>query len=175
MNSFWSSICGGIVVAIVSCLGSIIANKRSKKLERKNYVSKVRFDAEFAIYRELLNATDELVRSMAALYAINNGAAQSVDEVIPLCSKACTKHSKYARVLAKNSAFIPEKVFDKFESIKLMSQQQLKWILSTEKSFIEKVYYEQLPQQVAETKKLIVEYKNLQNNLRNHLSSLDVM
>ena len=60
---------GGFIVAgLSSWLGKVWANRLmaeekakyekelerlAKQLERKNYVSKVRFDAEFAIYREL--------------------------------------------------------------------------------------------------------------------------
>ena len=68
MNSFWSSVCGGIIVAIVYCFGNIFANRRSKKFELKNYVSKVRFDAEFAIYRDLSAAFLEMVQFQHNLF-----------------------------------------------------------------------------------------------------------
>ena len=167
-SGFWGGIGGGLVVTLLSWL-------IKAWIERKNYVSKVRFDAEFAIYKELLVATDEMIRAIAILYEVNDIKAKSVDEVIPLCGKACTKYSQYNRILARNSVFIPRKTCEKFEQIKKIASRQVNWISSPDKAFIEVMYYEKLPLCHIETKGLIVEYNKLKEYLRNYLNRLDVI
>ena len=76
---------GAIVAGLSSWLGKVWADRLmveekakyekelerlTKQLERKNYVSKVRFDAEFAIYRELCANTDEMERAVYMLFPV---------------------------------------------------------------------------------------------------------
>ena len=76
---------GAIVAWLSSWLGKVWANRLmiketakfredlerlTKQLERKNYVSKVRFDAEFAIYRELCDVTYELINHTCILFPL---------------------------------------------------------------------------------------------------------
>ena len=75
---------GGFIVAgLSSWLGKVWANRLmaeekakyekelerlAKQLERKNYVSKVRFDAEFAIYQELSKVFFDVVVAQNDLF-----------------------------------------------------------------------------------------------------------
>ena len=92
MSEFWLTIFGilgsvgvggAIVAGLSSWLGKVWADRLmaketakfredlerlTKQLERKNYVSKVRFDAEFAIYQELCKSSDEMERAVYMLF-----------------------------------------------------------------------------------------------------------
>ncbi len=73
---------GAIIIAVVKFSSSIMADRLSKKyqlqldkeiekfkaeLNKKEYVSKTRFDAEFSIYRELTSAFSRMVTNVSIL------------------------------------------------------------------------------------------------------------
>ena len=121
MNSFLSSVCGGIIVAIVYCLGNIFANRKSKKLELKNYVSKVRFDAEFAIYRDLSAAFLEMVQFQNNLFILIDHAPRDPDKRKDYYAdkqKKCVEAYNRASIqLYRNAPFIEESIFERFNGI----------------------------------------------------------
>jgi hypothetical protein len=121
MNSFLSSVCGGIIVAIVYCLGNIFANRKSKKLELKNYVSKVRFDAEFAIYRDLSAAFLEMVQFQNNLFILIDHAPRDPDKRKDYYAdkqKKCVEAYNRASIqLYRNAPFIEESIFERFKGI----------------------------------------------------------
>ena len=121
MNSFLSSVCGGIIVAIVYCLGNIFANRKSKKLELKNYVSKVRFDAEFAIYRDLSAAFLEMVQFQNNLFILIDHAPRDPDKRKDYYAdkqKKCVEAYNRASIqLYRNTPFIEESIFERFKGI----------------------------------------------------------
>ena len=121
MNSFWSSICGGVIVAIIYCLGNIFANRKSKKLELKNYVSKVRFDAEFAIYRDLSAAFLEMVQFQNNLFILIDNAPRDPDKRKDYYAdkqKKCIEAYNRASIqLYRNAPFIEESIFERFKGI----------------------------------------------------------
>ena len=121
MNSFLSSVCGGIIVAIVYCFGNIFANRRSKKFELKNYVSKVRFDAEFAIYRDLSAAFLEMVQFQNNLFILIDHAPRDPDKRKVYYAdkqKKCVEAYNRASIqLYRNAPFIEESIFERFKGI----------------------------------------------------------
>lgn len=121
MNSFLSSVCGGIIVAIVYCLGNIFTNRKSKKLELKNYVSKVRFDAEFAIYRDLSAAFLEMVQFQHNLFISTDHAPRNSDKRKNYYAdqqKKCVEAYNRASIqLYRNAPFIEESIFERFNGI----------------------------------------------------------
>ena len=121
MNSFLSSVCGGIIVAIVYCFGNIFANRRSKKFELKNYVSKVRFDAEFAIYRDLSAAFLEMVQFQNNLFILIDHAPRDPDKRKDYYAdkqKKCVEAYNRASIqLYRNAPFIEESIFERFKGI----------------------------------------------------------
>lgn len=92
MNAVWQTVlaiigsiggAGAIICAIIKFASNKIADRLSAKyqlqidkeletlkqdLNRKNYVSKVRFDAEFAIYRELTITCRDMVNNVYFIY-----------------------------------------------------------------------------------------------------------
>ena len=121
MNSFGSSVCGGIMVAIVYCLGNIFVNRKSKKLELKNYVSKVRFDAEFAIYRDLSAAFLEMVQFQHNLFISIDHAPSDPDKRKDYYAdkqKKCVEaYNRASTQLYRNAPFIEESIFERFKGI----------------------------------------------------------
>ena len=121
MNSFLSSICGGIIVAIVYCLGNIFVNRKSKKLELKNYVSKVRFDAEFAIYRDLSAAFLEMVQFQHNLFILTDHAPSDPDKrndyYADKQKKCIEAYNRASTQLYRNAPFIEESIFERFRGI----------------------------------------------------------
>ena len=108
-------------MAIVYCLGNMFANRKSKKLEHKNYVSKVRFDAEFAIYRDLSAAFLEMVHFQNDLFILIDHAPRDPDKRKDYYAdqqKKCREaYNRAATQLYRNAPFIQERIFERFRSI----------------------------------------------------------
>ncbi len=186
---------GGIVLAFSSWLGKVWAQRIlaketadykenleriTKQLEQKNYVSRVCFDTEFAIYRELCLYTDEMERRVYELfpYGLDTVPADKEKEKELLNERYKNAHNAYvdsSKKLAQNSAFIPGEIY------------QLFWDLH-DKCRLQVVYYPVLRGNDANnsmlfkkedecfkrTNEIEQNYKELQEALRNYLKNLDV-
>lgn len=86
---------GAIIVAIVKISGDILAKNLAKRyehqlaldreqykkqLEKKNYISKVKFDSEFAIYREMSEATMNMVFKSGELIKLIDQLPEDTNE-----------------------------------------------------------------------------------------------
>ena len=148
MTEFWQTVIGvlssvgiggAIVAGLSSWLGKVWADRLmvketakfredleclTKQLERKNYVSKVRFDAEFAIYRELSNALVVVVQDSSVLFPMGGlqyvpANEQEKRQMYKECyEKAYKSYFDFSNCLASNSAFIAEDIYRDFESIR---------------------------------------------------------
>ena len=136
---------GGVAMAVVKFTSNIIADKLSAKYEnkleqalekyktelsKKEYVSQVRFDAEFEIYRTLSKEFSTAVKNISLM--IPDGIAYSpADE---------EKRTEYENkiyvdannavvvaqdVLYANGAFISEELYNKYNEILTLCSQQL--------------------------------------------------
>lgn len=136
---------GGVTMAVVKFTSNIIADKISAKYEnkleqalekyktelsKKEYVSQVRFDAEFEIYRTLSKEFSTAVKNISLM--IPDGIAYSpADE---------EKRTEYENkiyvdannavvvaqdVLYANGAFISEELYNKYNEILTLCSQQL--------------------------------------------------
>lgn len=136
---------GGVAMAVVKFTSNIIADKISAKYEnkleqalekyktelsKKEYVSQVRFDAEFEIYRTLSKEFSTAVKNISLM--IPDGIAYSpADE---------EKRTEYENkiyvdannavvvaqdVLYANGAFISEELYNKYNEILTLCSQQL--------------------------------------------------
>ena len=172
MNSFWSSICGGVIVAIVYCLGNIFANRKSKKFEFKNYVSKVRLDAEFSIYRELFATMVIAVNDIGLLFPEGDMPYLPPEE--KRGNDAGNSFMAFAQALAKNSVFIPKDNFERFESIR----KKCAFLLNCFN--YPRLFHCPLPQTQMEkcretTSEIYNERDSLQNDLRKYLKKVNVL
>ena len=128
---------GGVVVAVVSFTANIIAKnlvnkyqlKLNEKLElykneldKKNYVSKTKFNAEFQVYRDLSSAFFDLVTVVTNLIPdgytmipIDRNAADKLENELYI--KTTEYLGRAQDALNKNAPFIPERFFDAYDAI----------------------------------------------------------
>lgn len=128
---------GAIIVAIVKITGDILAERLAKRyehqlvldreqykkqLEKKNYISKVKFDSEFAIYREMSEATMNMVFKSDVLINLIDILPEDTNEQKKLFQKrsfeATDAYNDANRCLMRNAPFIPEKIFKQFSSLR---------------------------------------------------------
>ena len=122
-----------ITVSIVNAVFLIIQGRKQYKYdkqlekfkhisEKKNYVSKVRFDAEFAVYRELSQTFSEAVEAVHGI--IPDGEAyypedeeERKDYEKHLFVKFAKAHQRAQSTLYANAPFIPKDIYDNFDEI----------------------------------------------------------
>lgn len=128
---------GAIIVAIVKISGDILAKNLAKRyehqlaldreqykkqLEKKNYISKVKFDSEFAIYREMSEATMNMVFKSGELIKLIDQLPEDTNEQKKIFYKrffeATNTYNAANRCLMRNAPFIPENVFKQFSSLR---------------------------------------------------------
>ena len=206
MSEFWLTILGilgsvggggAIVAGLSSWLGKVWADRLmaketakfredlerlTKQLERKNYVSKVRFDAEFAIYRELSKTLVVVVQDASLLFPLDGlQYAPSDDKARRQMYKeyyedAYKSYTAFSNCLASNSAFIAEDIYQDFESIRKKICQQINFypaiIGLTSTPYVSQEKTEECWRYTAE---LYEEQQKLQNKLRKYLKTLDVV
>lgn len=182
---------GGFIVAgLSSWLGKVWANRLmaeekakyekelerlAKQLERKNYVSKVRFDAEFAIYRELSFAADNMVRKIFYFYASGDMQVRDAQDIENRCGEACVCYSDFNHALAKNGAFISKEIYESFCDIKKQANELVSWIHLDKMNSLEDGYRKIQAVNEKKAERLFLSYENLREILRSYLSSLDVV
>ena len=189
---------GGVAMAVVKFTSNIIADKISAKYEnkleqalekyktelsKKEYVSQVRFDAEFEIYRTLSKEFSTAVKNISLM--IPDGIAYSpADE---------EKRTEYENkiyvdannavvvaqdVLYANGAFISEELYNKYNEILTLCSQQLNafqrrynvlYFASQEKkeSYTDKEY--------ERTTTIKEKWLELNNCVREYISKLEVI
>lgn len=125
--------CFSVLVSILNAIWLLIQRKKQleydkqlefykRTLEKKYYVSKVRFDAEFKIYRELSQVFSEAIEGVhgiiptdEAYYPIDE---KKREEYMKRLFIRFTKASYNAqRTLFANAPFISKEIYDKFDDI----------------------------------------------------------
>ncbi len=189
---------GGFIVAgLSSWLGKVWANRLmaeekakyekelerlAKQLERKNYVSKVRFDAEFAIYRELSKTLVIVVQDTSLLFPVGGlqyapASEQAKKQMYKeYYEDAYKSYTAFSNCLASNSAFIAGDIYQDFESIRKKICQQVNFypaiIGLTNTPYLSQEKTEECWRYTAE---VYAEQQKLQNKLRKYLKALDVV
>ena len=203
MTEFWQTIVGilgsigvgcAIVVGLSSWLGKIWAERLmaqetakyreelerlAKQLERKNYVSKVRFDAEFAIYRELCALTDEMERTVYMLFPAQIDYLPRDEEAkkevfLKRYENANSAYVRASKSLSKNSAFIPKEIYDLFLKVENLCRMQVNLYPDYLKSGEDKLDRKLELKCWERTLEMDKAYEELQEKLRDHLKKLDV-
>ncbi|MCL2234829.1 MAG: hypothetical protein FWB98_00105 [Defluviitaleaceae bacterium] len=130
-----------IVVAVIGFLGGIAGsafkvwlNKKQSthesNLTKKNYVSKVRFDAEFEIFRNLNRVFFSLRRDVFNLYPKDLNWEPQDEALLKKYNKEKYDNAFDANILAQDelngiSAFIGEDMYSLFDSIVKLSSHQI--------------------------------------------------
>ncbi|MDR0928808.1 MAG: hypothetical protein LBM74_03730 [Oscillospiraceae bacterium] len=162
-------------------------------LDKKQYISKVRFDTEFAIYRELLPAFWNMVYSAMYLFP-KEAPVEQVREKQNKIEDAMNKDIREATsnaiiILNRNCAFIDENVYNTFlKLVKLCEEQHMyfeRYVLSLHELDHSETKRNQKKQEYeaeegykaryTRTDNIHSEMKQLTNKLRTYLAKLDVI
>lgn len=189
---------GAVFVAVVKFASSIIAkeleeryslkmNKELEKykfnLESKTYISKTKFETEFAIYRSLSKAFFEMVKDVSIMipvglvsYPANEEAKKEYeDSLYRVAVKSCIEAQD---TLNGNAPFIPEDIFNEYNEIVELCRMQLnaferRWNISYRGSQKDKEVF--TSEEYKRTSKIGDKFKDLNNDIREYLSNLDVL
>lgn len=189
---------GGIAIAVIKFSSNIIAERISAKYEnkleqtlekyktelsKKEYVSQVRFDAEFEIYRTLSKEFSTAVKNislmipdgMAYFPADKDKRKEYENEQYVAANNAVVTAQD---ALYANSAFISEELYNKYNEILHLCSQQLNafqrrynvlYFASQEKkeNYTDKEY--------ERTRTIKEKWLELNNNVREYISKLEVI
>ena len=192
---------GGFIVAgLSSWLGKVWANRLmaeekakyekelerlAKQLERKNYVSKVRFDAEFAIYQELSKVFFDVVVAQNDLFTYYQLDVTLPDKAAQ--QELCKKRYETARLaynsaiasLHKNSPFIDKDFFECFNDILRDIKRQLfnypSFYVADDAAETKRECKKLFDECSQKTNEIDERMKNLCADLREYLKTLDVV
>ncbi len=153
-------------------------------LEKKKYVSKVRFDTEFALFRDLWGACRKMVNDVYFVYPTfanvpaDEEARKKYEQKV--YEAADSSYRAFCELLDNNAPFISAEIYAKFEEIGLLCRQNLNlyeekwnrgvlfvWEGSSEQREAKREAYKR-------TKEFNKKYSSLINELRCYLDKLDV-
>ena len=136
---------GGILIAVVKFSGNFLAERLSQKydlklqkemekykdlLDKSNYVSKVKFDLEIEIYKELCASLFTMLENVLVLHPdwIDNSPQDEKERenfFTDRYNAACLEYNKYCERLSRNTAFIPGDIYDRFHEIQTLCKNQI--------------------------------------------------
>ncbi len=188
----------GFFAAFVSILNGIwlfIQQKKQleydKKLENyknslssKKYVSKVRFDTEFHLYRELTVCCRNMVNDVYFVYPTFANEPAGKEELKKykqkIFEKAQQSYSEFNKLITSNAPFIPKTFYDRFISVMRLCKDNLDvyayrwdkgylgvWEGSQDKREAEREAYKR-------TGDINKEFESLIDDIRVYLNKLDV-
>ena len=189
---------GAIIVVSIKWSANIIANHLSKKyevkvtkelekyktgLENKIYISKTKFDVEFALYRDLSKSFFAMVKDITrmipaglAYYPANKEDREKYEN--ELYDKALASTVSAQDYLSSNIPFIPESLYNQYEEILQLCRLQLgefeeRWNVYSDLTQEDK---NRIPHEAFQRSRDIREkFDQLNKDLRKYLSSLDVI
>ena len=189
---------GVIIVVSIKWSANIIANHLSKKyevkvtkelekyktgLENKIYISKTKFDVEFALYRDLSKSFFAMVKDITrmipaglAYYPANKEDREKYEN--ELYDKALASTVSAQDYLSSNIPFIPESLYNQYEEILQLCRLQLgefeeRWNVYSDLTQEDK---NRIPHEAFQRSRDIREkFDQLNKDLRKYLSSLDVI
>ena len=162
-------------------------NERFEKykagIENKTYISKTKFDAEFALYRSLSKAFFDMIKNISVMIPQGYTTVPADKEVR---KKVDEEHYSTARAsvvvaqdeLNSNAPFIPEQFYESYEEIRRLCGLQLsefeeRWNVGyfapqEEKETLSREAYKR-------TGEINEKFKKLNNEIREYLKTLDVL
>ena len=114
----------GIIAGLIGVVGiviGVVANSRVERLkyslEKKNYISKARFDKEFEIYDKICEALVPAVDACCDLFLEEGSVPKNADDRRNLQNEAKNIHEKLFRMVLSKAPFISEDLYNDFVSI----------------------------------------------------------
>ena len=192
-----ATVTGGfaLLVSVLNAIGLYFQRRKQleydKKLEsyksvldNRNYVSKVRFDAEFLLYRELMVACRNMINDVYFVYPTFANVPASEDErkkyEDDVFISARTSYNEFNKLITSNAPFIPKDFYERFLELMKLCNKNLTtfsgrwnvftktwWFGSKEKSGAESEAYKR-------THEINKTFESLVDDIRGYLSTLDV-
>ena len=193
---------GGASVIIFACgkwLANITAQQILKKteykfsqqlemlkssLEKKNYISKVRFDLEIDVYRQLSETTLNMVIDAIALYPPGLSYQPLAEDKRKIqeqenLKRAIDSYNKASISISRNSAFITEENYNLFDEIRKDCGQQIHFCQTSNINNINLITKEGVHdlhmQCYKRSEEINDKIKKLMITLRKHIASIDVI
>lgn len=157
--------------------------KYKSNLDNKIYISKTKFDTEFSIYRELSKSYAEMVKGISlmiptgmAKYPANKDEKKEYENRV--YDKALTATIVAQDVLNQNIPFISSNLFNEYDNILNLCRRQLdvferRWDVGSLVTQDEKESFSMEDYEC--TSEIREKFKELNENIRRYLSTLDVM
>ena len=207
-NSVWETVlailasfggAGVIILGVGKWLANLAAERILKKtefefsqklealksnLERKNYISKTRFDLEIEVYRQLSEATILMVMSNSDLFPY---VLKNVQPEIDLGKELKQKNHESAvdnynaanLAITRNAPFIPQEIYDDFDEIRKACRSQISFFFLGVEKFLGLEVPEELKKEREKCFERTLDINNKLNvlleKLRKHIASLDVL
>lgn len=193
---------GAVILGIIKFSSNIIADRLSKKydlklqkafeeyktiLSKKEYISKTRFETEFKMYQELSEKNIAMVYCAGESVIITRGAPYTNDEITRFIVKYCKELNSAEVSNRKYAPFISKDFYEKYLSLEkqcaevfslLKTWNQYRNGESFKYKLGQNTYQNQsdVAQAIeAKQKELSDNSNQLLDDLRNYLSSLDVL
>jgi len=180
-----------IVCAVVSAIVSINVSKRGTKSSYNNlvkeyglktgqYVSQIKFDAEYSIIKSLSACMGDMVGKTQLLFQTNSIVEYSEAGKKDNYAKAIESYNDAQLELMRSAPFISEELTNSFEALlknaNLIIQQYYLCTyhpVLTDKGAKEAAQ-KKIPDCQAQSQKLVTDYSELLNKLRDHVAKLDI-
>lgn len=155
-------------------------------VDKKNYVSKARFDTEYNICKEIMVASKNMLDYVYSLFpdkTLESIYGQSVDQnsIKENASlKVAEKIKAFEDLLEGNSPFIPQEVYEEFNELKGMCQANL---FSYQCSDVENPFYNSVSDKDREqlisdaydrTQEIVNRMNTIASMLRQHFQNMDI-
>ncbi len=192
---------GGIGFVIVSCVGfcsNIIAKRLEEKyslklneelerykanIDNKKYITKTKFDAEFALYKSLSKAFFDMVKAVSVMIPQGRAHVPADEKARDEYDEKNYKEALRCAVIAQdelnsNAPFIPQDFFDGYDEIRRLCNLQLsefedRWNVM---SLIPEKQKKQLSREAyARTGEINTKFQELNKKIREYLDEIDVL
>ena len=198
-RTLWATatVTGGfaVVISIVNAVCLFLQRKKQleydkkleiykSKLDSKNYVSKVRFDAEFLLYRELMVSCRNMINDVYFVYPIftyvpaDEEAREKYEQDV--YNNATKSYNDFSTLITGNAPFIPKDFYDKFIEIVKLCRQNLNTFRDRYNVFMRSWWNGSMEKQDAEseaykrTGDINKMFETLVDEIRDYLFSLEV-
>ncbi len=185
---------GAIVLVIIKFSSNIIIDKLSKKyqhlldekleahkfvLDKKNFISKIRFDAEFAIYKSLSGKVLDMVFKGNALYPALDNLPVDKEELknmyVDRLKEAVDSYNIANREIQANAPFIPKEIYPKFTVLRDSCLNRISLFRTYVIIAPENDYYKERDKIYGLNDSIDMQQESLINGLREYLSNLEVL
>ena len=194
MITWWQSLLISIAPAVITgFLSWLLAKGNSKKElaklkeeiktksinEQKTYISRIKFDKEFAIYQDLSEKFITMVMDVGnlfpeGLYYEPLDEKQKIEYRKEIYNMAEKSFQEANRTINKYAIFMPEEWYDKFIEIKKLCFLQIRYFAEYRFIHVSEVISEPITKCFSRTSEITDKVSKLIKELRKYLEELDV-